>query len=559
MLLGTDARIVGRGRTADFVVLDARVSRQHLRVVAEQGGARIEVIEGAEPLLADGIPQRNALLRIGETVIIGETALTLTPGPPETADDGLRTDVRQLMTGLAADVSGLTAVVELADALDATTDEVGILAAVGTWAQRHVGALDVALATQETDGAWPPNGAAPVRSLVESRGREPSTVLVSVPAHAGGHVASFTFTCKSSDGRITNTMRRLLVVAARLAGSSLTRARILQRAQEDRDLFRQVSLGSARSFLGDSPAARELWKLAGRLASSDTTILLEGETGVGKTFLARLIHESGERAKEPLRIINCASIPESLIESELFGHERGAFTGAGASRAGAFESAGRGTILLDEIGELPPASQAKLLRVLEEKRFERLGSNRAVRLTARVITATNRDLATEAEEGTFRRDLYYRIAVVKLRIPPLRERGEDVVLLAMQMLADLAPTTGRRVEGFSPEAREAIRHHPWPGNVRELRNAIERALVVGDRPLIQPSDLPDAVLGAVPPQPDDASLARLPMRLDLLEERAIQAALRHTGGNQRRAAAVLGMSRVTLHRKLRTKSPHDLG
>ncbi len=559
MLVGTSARIVGRGRSADFVVLDARVSRKHLSVTAEEGGARIEVMEGAEPLLADGALLRDVLLRVGETIVIGETALTLTPVPPEAGDEAVRTDVHLLMTGLAADLSGLTAVVELIDALDAATDEGSTIGALGSWAGRHANAIAVALSIEAPDPASPHAGAASDRYLVDRPGPEPSTRIVSVPAHAGGDIVSFAFTCKAVDGQIGQTTRRLLVVAARLTGSSLGRARSLQRAADERDLFRQVSLGSARSFLGESPAAQQLWKLAGRLAASSSTVLLEGETGVGKTFLARLIHESSPRAKEPLRIINCASIPESLIESELFGHERGAFTGATMSRAGALESAGRGTILLDEIGELPLGSQTKLLRVLEEKRFERLGSNRVVQLLARVVAATNRDLVTEVEEGSFRSDLYYRIAVVKLRVPPLRERGEDVLLLATQILADLAPTTGRRVEGFSLEAREAIRRYAWPGNVRELRNAVERALVVGERPLIQPSDLPDAVVRVTPPQPDDASLARLPMRLDILEERAIRAALLHTSGNQQRAAALLGMSRVTLHRKLRAKRLDKVG
>ena len=271
----------------------------------------------------------------------------------------------------------------------------------------------------------------------------------------------------------------------------------------------------------------------------------------GKTFLARLLHESGPRAKASLRVLNCAAIPETLLESELFGHERGAFTSAATMKQGALEAAGNGTVLLDEIGELPLASQAKLLRVLEEKRFERLGSNRAIPLAARVITATNRDLAEMVAAGTFRADLFYRIAVVKLRIPPLRDRGDDLLLLAERMLADLVPSAGRRVRGFSPEAMEVMRRYPWPGNVRELRNAIERALAVGEAPYIEPGDLPETVHGALPAQPSDESLVRLPAKLDWLESRAIEAAMHAAGGNQRKAAVLLGINRVTLNRKLR--------
>ena len=250
-------------------------------------------------------------------------------------------------------------------------------------------------------------------------------------------------------------------------------------------------------------------------------------------------------------IVNCAAIPESLLESELFGHERGAFSGATGARPGVFESAGRGTVFLDEIGELPFQSQAKLLRALEDRRFERLGSNRSILLEARILLATNRDLEAMVEAGTFRRDLYYRIAVVKVRVPALRERGDDLRLLANHILADLGASAGRRVDGFAPEALDAIERYRWPGNVRELRNAIERALVVGDGPMIRAADLPDVVTGAPPRQPQAEDMVRLPADLRWLEGKAIEAALRATSGNQRRAALLLGINRVTLNRKLR--------
>jgi DNA-binding NtrC family response regulator len=212
-------------------------------------------------------------------------------------------------------------------------------------------------------------------------------------------------------------------------------------------------------------------------------------------------------------------------------------------------------VLLDEIGELPLSSQAKILRVLEERSFERIGSNRPLRLEARVLVATNRDLAAMVEEGTFRQDLFYRIAVVKLRVPALRERGEDLIPLAQRVLSDLVTSTGRRVDGFSAEALAVIRAYAWPGNVRELKNAIERALVVGDGRLIEPSDLPETLHGAPAPQPADAMIIRLPARIDWVEERTIAAALHATGGNQTQAAALLGISRSTLRRKLNLDGP----
>jgi DNA-binding NtrC family response regulator len=550
-------RVVGRARDADLVLPDVHISRRHLRVSESNGSARLEVLEGAKPLLVNGAPLREVLLSAGDGIVIGETAVVVVaeedaPDDARSGDAALRTDVRTLMTGVAADVRGLATIMELVDSLDATSDEASIAVALRAWGADHLVASNATLERGDTDPALRVTDVHP-RPVVERVGSDPATTLLSAPVH-GAELAWLTFTCAVRSPEVTGTMRRLAAVAGRLTAVALARMSSLRRAEEDREAFRRASLGSARSFLGDSAAAVEVSKLVPRLAASDALVLLEGETGVGKTFLARLIHEGSARAKEPLRVINCAAIPDTLIESELFGHERGAFTGATSARAGALESAGRGTLLLDEIGELPLASQAKLLRVLEEKRFERLGSNRALQVEARVLTATNRDLVAMVEEGTFRRDLYYRVAVVKLRVPPLRDRGDDLVLLAERVLADLAPQAGRRVEGFSSAAMDAIRKYPWPGNVRELKNAIERALVVGEGRLIEPGDLPETVHGAPVPQPTDESLVRLPAKIEWLEARAIEAALRATGGNQSQAAVLLGISRNTLRRKLNPTS-----
>jgi len=554
----TDAPgVIGRARDADLVLVDGHVSRHHLRIQAAGGGARVSVEEGASPFLLNGVAQTDALVRVADTVVVGRTALVLTDADPregERGDEGQSTAIGALMTGLAADVRGIAAAIELVEALDEAEDEEAIRAALAAWGEMYLGASDAKIVAGAAAESLLGVKAGEAPRVVEREGEDSQTSLLAAPGQ-GGEKAWVVFTRPGSSDRraraVTDTTRRLVVLAARLGASSLARVRSLGQSRRESEAFRQASLGSARSFLGNSAEAREVARLAARLATSDVVVLLEGETGVGKTFLARLIHESGPRAKAPLRVLNCAAIPETLVESELFGHERGAFTGAATSKPGALESAGAGTVLLDEIGELPLASQAKLLRVLEEKRFERLGSNRPIPLAARVLTATNRDLGAMAEAGTFRADLYYRIAVVKLRIPPLRERGDDLFLLADRILADVAPSAGRRVTGFAPATLELMRRYPWPGNVRELRNAIERALAVGEGGAISPEDFPDTVRGSVPAQPGDASLVRLPARLDLLERRAIEAALRATGGNQRRAALVLGINRVTLHRRLR--------
>ncbi|WXA80836.1 sigma-54 dependent transcriptional regulator [Pendulispora rubella] len=231
-----------------------------------------------------------------------------------------------------------------------------------------------------------------------------------------------------------------------------------------------------------------------RLAASQTTVLIHGESGSGKTHLARAIHEASPRARSKLLVVNCAAIPASLIENELFGHERGAFTGAVNTQEGAFEAAGDGTLLLDEIGELPLGCQAKLLRALEERAFERIGSRQTRMLRARILVATNRDLEAMLVDATFRKDLYFRISTVQLRVPSLRERGGDVIAsLAEQLLREAARAADRQIIGFSPRAIEAIQSYTWPGNIRELRNAIEHAAVLGRGLSIEFDELPAAV------------------------------------------------------------------
>ena len=553
-------RIVGRALDADLVLVNARVSRHHLIVRAEGDGARVTTREKAAPFMVDGAPQTDVLVRVGGTIVVGQTTLVLMlVASPEAAAGGEHsTEVSVLMTGLAADVRGLAAAMELVEALDAADEDEDIRPVLTAWGSKYLGAIDASLVVGEAAAKELGLVEEAAPRVLERPGTAPDTLFVAAPAR-GAEPAWIAFTCTrptkagGAGGGLTDTSRRLVAVAAQLCASTLARVRSLRDSRKEREILRRATVGSAHSFLGDSAAAHEVSKLAKRLAGSDAVALLEGETGVGKTFLARLIHEAGPRAKAPLRVLNCAAIPETLLESEVFGHERGAFTGATTSKPGALEAAGHGTVLLDEIGELPLASQAKLLRVIEEKRFERLGSNRSIPLAARILTATNRDLGAMAEAGTFRSDLFYRIAVVRVRIPPLRERGADLTLLAERILADLAPSAGRRVSGFSPATLDVMRRYPWPGNVRELRNAIERALVVGDGAMIEPEDFPETVRSATPPQPTDEALVRLPAKLDWLESRAIAAALKATGGNQKRAALLLGINRVTLHRKLRAE------
>jgi transcriptional regulator with PAS, ATPase and Fis domain len=309
------------------------------------------------------------------------------------------------------------------------------------------------------------------------------------------------------------------------------------------------------AFVCTSVAARRVLGLIPRLGATDATVLLLGESGTGKSLVARLVHEASPRAREPFQVVNCAAIPEQLIESHLFGHTRGAFTGAVAPMQGAFEAAGHGTIFLDEIAEIPLTSQAKLLRVLEERRFEKLGSSRTIDMPARVIAATNRDVSRP--DGALRADLYYRLSAVCFEIPALRDREGDVITIAERMLRETAARHRKSFLGFTAEAVQALRRYRWPGNVRELRNVVETAVVLGSGPLVAVDDLPPALRGLsrLPVEACDWDVVRLPVDLAALEARAIEAAIRVAKGNRTHAAALLGINRVTLYKKLRRRAP----
>ncbi|MBI5441292.1 MAG: sigma 54-interacting transcriptional regulator [Deltaproteobacteria bacterium] len=294
-----------------------------------------------------------------------------------------------------------------------------------------------------------------------------------------------------------------------------------------------------------SPGMRRAFDLACRVARVDSTILLTGESGSGKEVLARVIHERSGRAGGPFVAIHGAALPESLLESELFGHARGAFSGAASDRPGLFEAANGGTLFLDEIGEVPLGLQAKLLRALQEREVRRLGENKSRKIDVRVVTATNRDLATEVETGHFRKDLYYRLRVIEIPLPPRRERPEDVLPLAKALLLDAAARTDVKVSGFTPEAARLLLRHSWPGNVRELANAVERAAVLADGMRVGAEDLPDEI--ARPARGAGASGDTLAG----VEKAHVLAVLGEESGHREKAAKRLGIGVATLYRKLK--------
>ena len=303
----------------------------------------------------------------------------------------------------------------------------------------------------------------------------------------------------------------------------------------------------ASGLIVKSPAMERVLDLARRVAQVDSTVLLTGESGVGKERVARFIHGESARTGGPFVAVNCGAVPEGLLESELFGHARGAFTGASQDRPGLFEAAQGGTLLLDEIGEVPQAMQVKLLRALQEREVRRVGENRNRPVDVRVLAATNRDLQAEVHAARFRQDLFYRLRVIEIRVPSLRERREDVLPLARAFLAGAATRTRRRVTGFTPAAAQQLVRHDWPGNVRELENAVERAVVLARGSRVDVEDLPEEVGLALPAASAPGEIRPLAE----VEREYILAVLRATGGNRTQAAARLGIGAATLYRKLK--------
>lgn len=296
-----------------------------------------------------------------------------------------------------------------------------------------------------------------------------------------------------------------------------------------------------------SKPMRRLVDLAYRIARVDSTVLITGESGAGKELIARLVHSESGRATGPFIAVNCGAITESLLESELFGHTRGAFTGATHDRMGLFEAANGGTLLLDEIGDISPGLQVKLLRVLQEHEIRRVGENENRPVNVRVMAATNRELAADIADGRFRRDLYYRLNVLQLHVPPLRDRYEDILPLARVLLARAATRVDRTVSGLTPRAADQLLRYEWPGNVRELENAMERAAALGVTNLVEPSDLPEEVRHAMP----KAAISGRVRALEEIEKDYILAALEVNQGNQSRTATQLGIGSATLYRKLK--------
>ena len=443
------------------------------------------------------------------------------------------------------------------DALRAALASAGHSMEIAPSTKDAVAAVDeggIDLLVCDADMSDPPIG----DLLADLRARRPETAVIVTTAFGSVDDA----VCAMRNGAADLLRKPFRDEQARLAiERAIERAQLVRENEDLRHaLDDRVQLGN---LIGEDPRMQAIFKTVRAVADTRTTVLVTGESGTGKTVVARALHAMSARRHGPFVEVNCGAMPETLLESELFGHVRGAFTGATRDKPGKFEAANGGTIFLDEIGTSSPAFQVRLLRVLQDRILERVGDNKTIEVDCRIVLATNLDLEAAVRQGRFREDLYYRINVVSIEMPPLRQRREDVPALAMHFLRRFAKDHGKKVERFAPAALAALRSASWPGNVRQLENVIERAVVFAQGPGIALKDLPPNLVEAAaaaaaattalatPPVLADAPVTPLRSALEDAEKRILEHALLHCGGNRERAAKALGINRSTLFAKLR--------
>jgi Nif-specific regulatory protein len=354
--------------------------------------------------------------------------------------------------------------------------------------------------------------------------------------------------------RFSEEHLQLMAGVAGVSAVALDNARRLQWLEQENQRL-STEIRQDQSLVGEGARMKEIFQFLARVAPTDSTVLIEGESGTGKELVAKALHRNSPRATKPFVAINCAAIPETLLESDLFGHERGAFTGAATQKKGRLEVAEGGVVFLDEIGELAPALQVKLLRVLQEREFERVGGTHPIKVNIRLIAATNRDLEDAVRKGEFRQDLYYRLAVVKMTMPPLRERREDIPMLTRHFVQKYAMRCRVKAKPISREAMAALVLYEWPGNVRELENAIERSLVMGSSDMVLLEDLPESLLEQN--APEDITEGKYHGSVKELKKQLILDAVEQTGGNYVEAAGILGVHPNYLHRLIRNLGLKD--
>jgi len=589
--------LIGRAREADLRLFDETASRRHALVGPREGRTVLEDLDSANGVLLNGeAVEGKAALFDGDEIRIGEVRMRFlsaagadreTVAAAERVEAAVDPDAADPAADLADTASSrrLRLVCDGATACaDAASEgEVpGILLALAaeafepdraTVSLLRPGGATAVVAAHPGGASAPTSGtlrrrvveegeAVLVRDALDSdaRGGSSRSIVASrfrstlaAPLRTSEGTLGYVVVEALEPGRYGEQDLRALAAAARQAALALRNLRRLSGARAEAGRLARGGSGAAGApdLLGEAEALEEVRARIGKAAAVDSPVLVIGETGTGKELVARLLHAQGPRSRQPFVALNCAAIVEGLLESELFGHEKGAFTGATARHEGRVVQAGKGTLFLDEVGDLPAALQAKLLRVLSEGTFTRVGGRDTLTLACRVVAATNRDLAAMVEEGSFRQDLYYRLAVIEIGLPPLRERGRDVELLAEAAIERLSARLGRRPPRLGADAREVLARYAWPGNVRELFNVLERALVLHAGDTLSAADLPAEVRRGRDAAAGEADAAAEATTLREAEHRAVLAAIRAAGGKKGLTAEILGVSWPTLNRKIR--------
>jgi two-component system, NtrC family, response regulator HydG len=532
--LGSAELKIGRAPTAQVRLSDTGAAWDHCVLRPQNGGYRIVDCHTGGGTYVNGMRVREQQLEPGDQIHIGETIFAYREaGSAPNLDSPQHTLLRAcsllfLFRALA------TAKNEPQRAIF----EEQIVALIGDLVPSTGGSVVL--------GSAAPSGAE------SDVGRTDS---VELPLYVRGGVAG-TLTAWFAPEEASNLSdhRETLSAIATLAGAALENVRDIENLRNENELLRERLDASDTGIVGDTPLIQKLTQLIARLAPQDTSVLILGESGTGKELVARALHGLSPRAAKPFIAINCAAVTETLLESELFGHEKGSFTGAVAQKKGKLELAEGGTVFLDEIGEMAPPLQAKMLRVLQQREFDRVGGDRTIKLNVRIVAATNRDLAAEVRRGAFREDLYHRLNVVALRVPPLRERVADIPTLARYFLHRAAARCHRRVTDISEEAESCLLAYRWPGNIRELENAIERAVVLGQSDVVLPEDLPETIL-------ESAEVPAIPGALQTsvtqTKRELILTAWREAGGDHNEAAARLKIHPNSLRRLIRVLNLRD--
>ncbi|MDJ0975758.1 MAG: sigma 54-interacting transcriptional regulator [Planctomycetota bacterium] len=594
---------IGRAREATLRIFDETASRRHARVFVRDGRVILEDLGSANGTVLNGEPiQGEAVLFHGDVIEIGEiqlrfvsaeaterdTVIVGDPGDsveasldPEQADPALEGSGEAAQTRLRLVCAGAAVCADAGDA-DALPSSLLDLVVETLEPDRATVCLVEPAGGLRIAAAHPADAAPPasrtlrqrildageavlIRDAFDHEGDTSASMVrsrfrstLAAPLVSAEGVLGFVTVESEKPGRYGPEDLRALAAVAKQAALALRTLMELSGARREVQRLAREKRAGAPEIIGTSPEIEALRAQIAKAAGAEAAVLVIGETGTGKELVARRLHAESPRAKLPFVALNCAALVEGLLESEFFGHEKGAFTDAKERRDGRIAEAGEGTLFLDEVGDLSPSLQAKLLRVLSERTYTRVGGREKLEMKCRVVCATNRDLKQMVEDGKFREDLYYRLAVVVMNVPPLRERAGDVELIAEASLERLAGRIGRRVPRLAQDAREAIATYAWPGNVRELLNVLERALVLIEGDTLTAGDLPREVRepaeveAAGDSNPGESGLLGDGVfDLKAIEKKAVAAALKKTGGKKGRAAQLLGISWPTLNRKIR--------